>query len=275
MKSAIHILRSASGLQMNSFIVTTEDGKIILIDGGFRDDAAGLLNYLCQITAQDIPHIDAWFLTHPHADHIGAFLEIIEKFPDSLIFDKLYFNFPSEHYLSLDDRHAVELLCEFNAKLPLFADRIALCSGGDRFRIGDTAVTILYTYDFEITENVCNNSSLVFKLELAGKSAIFLGDCGIEAGEKIMRIWGDSGLLKSDICQMAHHGQNGCDRSLYAAILPEICLWCAPEWLWNNDNGKGYDTHIWKTVRVREWMDELGAMVHYVIKDGTQVCEID
>ncbi len=275
MRNAIYMLESVTNIQMNSFIITTEDGKIIAIDGGFREDAVNFLDYLRGITGNDTPHIDAWFLTHPHVDHIGAFLEVIDNHATELTLDKIYANFPSERYLSSDDRSAAELVCEVTERLPRFAERLALCTGGDRFKIGDTAVTVLFTYDFAITENVCNNSSLVFKLELGGKSAIFLGDCGVEAGEKIMRVWGESGLLKSDICQMAHHGQNGCDRSLYAAILPEICLWCAPEWLWNNDNGKGYDTHIWKTVRVREWMDELGARSHYVMKDGTQVCEID
>ena len=84
-----------------------------------------------------------------------------------------------------------------------------------------------------------------------------------------------SGLLKADICQMAHHGQNGCDRAFYEAVSPEICLWCTPLWLWNNDRGKGFNTHIWKTVTVRGWMDEIGVKTNLKICDGTQVLELD
>ena len=74
--------------------------------------------------------------------------------------------------------------------------------------------------------------------------------------------------LKADYVQMAHHGQNGVDKPFYEAVNPTACLWCTPQWLWDNDAGKGFNTHCWKTVTVRGWMDELGVKEHYVMKDG-------
>ena len=59
-------------------------------------------------------------------------------------------------------------------------------------------------------------------------------------------------------------------KTLYADIAPKICLWCTPQWLWDNDAGQGYNTHTWQTVIVRGWMEELGAQRHIVAKDGTQ-----
>ena len=141
--------------------------------------------------------------------------------------------------------------------------------------IGDAKFLFLYSHDFEMNRNVCNNASLVFRMELGGKSVLFTGDCGVEAGQKILRLWKDTGLLHCDICQMAHHGQNGCDRAFYEAVSPTTCLWCTPEWLWNNDNGKGYNTHFWQTVVVRGWMDELGVKDHYVTMNGTQVVALE
>ena len=38
MKNAIRMLTSESGRQMNSFIVTTEEGGLIMIDGGYAFD---------------------------------------------------------------------------------------------------------------------------------------------------------------------------------------------------------------------------------------------
>ena len=52
--------------------------------------------------------------------------------------------------------------------------------------------------------------------------------------------------------QMAHHGQNGVSREFYEYIKPQRCIWATPEWLWNNDGGKGFDTHKFQTVRTRE-----------------------
>ena len=55
------------------------------------------------------------------------------------------------------------------------------------------------------------------------------------------------------------------------AAAPKGCFWATPVWLWNNDAGKGYNTHSWKTVEVRGWMEELGVKTHFINKDGTCV----
>ena len=57
---------------MMSFVITTEDGKIIVIDGGYHDDADKLLRELQTLSGKEKPHVDAWFLTHAHEDHINA-----------------------------------------------------------------------------------------------------------------------------------------------------------------------------------------------------------
>ena len=38
MKNTIHMLDAVTGTQMNSFIITTEGGKVIVIDGGFSQN---------------------------------------------------------------------------------------------------------------------------------------------------------------------------------------------------------------------------------------------
>jgi hypothetical protein len=44
--------------------------------------------------------------------------------------------------------------------------------------------------------------------------------------------------------------------------------------LWDNDDGDGFDTGPWQTVRTREWASELGVTEHFIEKDGTQIFEI-
>ena len=50
MTNAIHMLKSVTNIQMNSFIITTESGKVIAIDGGQRANAAYFLEYLRELT---------------------------------------------------------------------------------------------------------------------------------------------------------------------------------------------------------------------------------
>lgn len=273
-ENSIHMLKSVTGIQMHSFIITTADGKVVAIDGGFRQDADYFLEYLRELTGEEVPHIDAWFLSHAHCDHVDAFFEIMENKRDSLTVDKIYYNFPSIQFFSRGprpDNSAVGTATTFYADLPLFADKICIVSEDDVYQIGEAKFEILYTPDPAILPNICNNSSTVIKMTLGGKTALFLGDCGIEAGDKILEKYKGTDMLRSDVCQMAHHGQNGVTREFYEAVRPEVCFWCAPRWLWDNDAGKGFNTHFWQTVIVRGWMEELGVKENYVIKDGTQV----
>ena len=96
-------------------------------------------------------------------------------------------------------------------------------------------------------------------------------DAGVESGNKLLAKYKGTGVLKADVCQMAHHGQMGVTKEFYAEVAPEICIWCAPKWLWDNDAGKGFNTHCFKTVEVRQWMDEIGTVKKNIVDmDGTQ-----
>ena len=177
---------------------------------------------------------------------------------------------PMNEYLAAEDKSAAETMDLFYRTLPLFADKMRIVSGGDVLDVGAAKFYILYSPDPEFRHNRANNSSIIFRMELGGKSVMFTGDAGIEAGNKVLRLYGDSGLLKCDFCQMAHHGQNGCDRPFYEAVAPEVCLWPTPSWVWSNVNGTG----SLQTLVVRRWMEELGVKQNYVSKDGTQVIEL-
>lgn len=109
---------------------------------------------------------------------------------------------------------------------------------------------------------------------MGGKKTIFLGDAGVEEGQKMLAMYAGTGKLKADYVQMAHHGQNGVERDFYEAVAPTGCFWCTPRWLWENDAGKGYNTHGWKTIIVRGWMEELGVRENYVMMNGVQELDL-
>lgn len=270
-KNSVYMLKSVTNIQMESFVITTADGKVIAIDGGFRQDADYFIEFLRELTGEEVPHIDAWLFSHAHCDHMDAFFEIIENKPGSVTFDKVYYNFPSPQFFARGgDMSASGTAATFYADLPLFADKVNVVTEGDVYEIGDAKFEILYTNDPAFLRDVGNNTTTVFKMTLGGKVVLFLGDCGIEAGNKMLEKYKGTDTLKADVCQMAHHGQNGATREFYEAVRPEVCFWCAPRWLWDNDAGKGFNTHFWKTVEVRGWMEELGVKQNIVLKDGTQ-----
>lgn len=265
----LHMLRNASPVQMQSFIAEEAGGKLLVIDGGTEADAAHLLEYLQKLTGQEVPHVDGWLFTHAHLDHMDAFLKLAEEQPDALCVERIYCCFPSEQYLALeqDPNGGAVTLHRFNRLLGQLGSRVTTVSAGDIYRFGTAQLEILRTVDCSIRENVVNNSSVVSMLHLGQKKILFLGDLGQEGGSSLLA----SGpkRLKADLCQMSHHGQHGVDEQFYRAVAPEACLWCTPDWLWDNDRyGTGFDTDVFDTVRNRRWMEAMGVRIHYVTKDG-------
>jgi len=72
---------------------------------------------------------------------------------------------------------------------------------------------------------------------------------------------------------------------VYAEILPEACLWCCADWLYNEEEVPKYLQDVEKLRRMkrirmygtavtRRWMELLGVKTHYVTKDGTHRIEL-
>lgn len=256
----------SSHIQMMGYVIKTEDDKIIVVDGGTIYDDEYLFSCIQKLSGKERPYVDAWFLTHPHSDHIEAFLKLLPMESQMWDLGKVYYHFPSVQFIEKYEFHESETIRRFYERLPLFADKAVVISQGDRYTVGQASFDILYTANPIFCQNAVNNSSAVIRMELAGQSVLFLGDLGEEAGNDLMQRLKDE--LKSDFCQMAHHGQSGVSEAFYRYVKPSACLWCAPKWLYENDAGQGYNTHNWQTVIVRGWMEKLGVKHHFVEKDG-------
>ncbi len=262
-RNAIHMLKSVTDTICDSFIITTEDGKVIVIDGGHRTETDYFVEYLKAATGQSKPHIDAWFLSHAHDDHCEVFLEVAENRSSEVTFGKVYANFPEASFYDGYDEWGVYVINEFNRLMPLFADKVASLKEGDVFNIGAAKFTVFYTFNSE-WKNV-NEGSTIMRMDLGDTSVMFTGDAGVNAGNYVVEKYASGGLLDCDFCKMAHHGQDGVDRNFYEAVFPEICLWPTPTWVWDNRGGN------LKTLEVRGWIEEMGVKQNYVSMDGSRM----
>lgn len=126
---------------------------------------------------------------------------------------------------------------------------------------------------YQLSSDPINNSSMVYMVDTGEKKILFLGDMGDMGGRYLLKMAGDR--LKADIVQMAHHGQNGVDKEVYKAVAPGLCLWPTPQWLWDNDNGGGYDSGPWRTLETRKWIEDLKIEQNYVLKDGDIILQVE
>ncbi len=263
MQNAIHLLKSVADTIGDGIIITTADGKVIVIDGGYRVETPTFIKYLKKITGSERPHVDAWFLTHAHDDHCEVFLEVVERHADEIAFDKVYANFPEPAFYEGYDEWAVNIIGRYRRLLPGFADKAAELCEGEVIRVGEAKFTVLYT--FNPAWHTCNEGSTIMRMDLGGTSVMFTGDAEENAGNYAVEEYGGSGILRCDYCKMSHHGQGGVDRNFYEAVSPAVCLWPTPTWVYNNTNGN------LRTFETRAWVKELGVKREYKSFEDTQV----
>lgn len=261
-KTKLIQLSDNTSRQMMGYVLKTNTGKIIVIDGGTTGDTDNLV----RILKQNGGKVDLWFLTHAHDDHAGAFTQIanndeikIEKVCASLNEKEWY-----EEYEPARSKFSKTLIETVNSER--FKDKVIAPALNDKMEIDNIKIEILGIRNPEITENPGNEQSVVIKFDTGKTTLLILGDTGEKSSTKLLQKQKEK--LKSDIVQMSHHGQAGATEELYKAISPTICLWPTPEWLWNNDNGGGKGSGTWKTLETRSWMENMGVKKNYIEKDG-------
>ena len=257
--------------QMMSYIIRTKTGELIVVDGGMPGDADHLLEMLEKLGGPK-PKVTAWFLSHCHSDHFMALTELIrtDRLPQV---EKFYFNFPELKWIETYEAvWAHEAKCFFEHIVKV-QDRIVTTRKDQKLTFGPLTVTVLND-PYLCERNPVNNSNVCFRFETKNSSLLFLGDLGKEGSTELLKLQ-PAEMLRAEAVQMAHHGQQGATRELYAVIAPKICFWPTPDWLWNNDRGKGPDSGPWKIRLEQQWMKELNVQTHYIGKDGTVCVDFD
>lgn len=243
------------------YIIRTDDNKVTVIDGGGINNADVLQDYILQLGGT----VNNWIITHPHLDHMGAFVEIIKR--KKIIINKLIHSSINEDLVKTYEEESYINLLEYSKTINKSSIVIVDANLSDTFLLGaGVTMEILGNKNADIIANLINNSSLVFKIESKSKSVLFLGDLGPQGANKILNNKAFKEKLKSQYVQMAHHGQNGVQKSFYEAVEPEYSLWPTPDWLWNNIiiEGKPVSSGYFSITNVKEWMEELNIKRNYV-----------
>jgi hypothetical protein len=248
-------ISSATDTIGNSYLFKTAGGKVIVVDGGFASDAENLRGHIMKAGG----HVDLWFITHPHEDHMEAMATILNDMREITI-GKVIYSRVSDEYLNLESGSADNARRYYRAMDDHVGntDFLDIHSLTQRFDIDDIGIMVLGVANPEYRTNPYNNQSMIIRFWDDSKSVVMLGDAGIECGDKALAAYKE--YLDCDYMQMAHHGQNGCSEEFYKAINFRACLWPTPSWVW-----EPAPEHNWlKTRDTRRWMDEKGITEHHV-----------
>lgn len=192
-------------------VIVTENKQMIVIDGGFGDDAEGILSLLKSNSENEIPHVDLWIITHPHHDHFGALKELAanESLRGKLTVGKVLYMFPME-FCGKDGNPGT--LAKANDQMSAVCGKFAAeyhCPALDEKIVID-GIEIHFLYvpeDCSILNKGGGNAnlcSLIFTVQGKNKKAMITGDAYNRTMQ--MTVWRYHKQLKCDILQMPHHG---------------------------------------------------------------------
>ena len=187
------------------YIIKSENGKIIAIDGGHDEDGLPLYETIKSLSDEEIPTVEAWIITHPHGDHYGALRKICktDELLDSIRIKKLIYHFPKD-FVDAKGKGFSGAINSLDAVGAATDAEHMIPTVDQSMEIDGIKLHFLYTpTDLTILDNP-NQLSLIFTVEGKNKKVMFTGD----AYKRNMQIvtWRYPKSLKCDVLQLPHHG---------------------------------------------------------------------
>ncbi|HHV06806.1 MAG TPA: MBL fold metallo-hydrolase [Firmicutes bacterium] len=186
-------------------ILVLAAGKSMLIDGGNRTDTDLVKEYL---RSQGVEQLDVVIGTHPHADHIGGLVEIINDFP----VDKIYMPRVAHTSKTFED-----LLTNIKNK----GLKVTAAKAGTKIDLGEEITAVFLSPSASSYEEL-NNYSAVLKLTYQNTSFLFTGDAEAEVEKELLA---SDANLSSTVLKVAHHGSDSSSTADFLkAVQPDIAV---------------------------------------------------
>jgi beta-lactamase superfamily II metal-dependent hydrolase len=202
----------------DSFLITSPDGKTMLVDAGLPEVGPQVTAYLTKL---GIDKLDAALNTHPHVDHIGGFATVAkEKEIGQFYMVNLPYPTSSPYknaMAALDAKHVPKQTLE----------------AGDTFQLGsEVRFEVLSPPKGELPDGVktfsapeINDYSMVLKMTYKERSFLFTADIYKHREiELVSSTWKEK--LKSDMMDIPHHGSESTSSSetFLDAVSPQIAI---------------------------------------------------
>ena len=274
----ITMIKGNESGQQISIVIESNDGQLIVVDGGLKTNAPYLSKYIKNKGGK----VAAWLLTHPHEDHVGAISVILDQHkvaghPDFYDIDpgQIYFSFaPYSFYEQYEQAYRLPMIKEVMEDLAAYPaeKKHENSARGTTFSFGNVSVEILNTA-YSIPIDSGNNSSICYMITINGKKLLITGDLPYEAAGKLLEEL-PAEKLKADIVQMAHHGQHGGSFAFYSAVAPKYALWPSSKELWDKrKDAFTEDQETYTIALTKFWTNKLGVEKNFVMADGNWVLE--
>ena len=247
---------SYGSLSGDAMLIRTPNGYNYLIDGGDRrsDWSCGEDRIIPLLDSLGITHLDGVVGTHPHSDHVGGLIAVLEEIPVDKVWDCGWTGDASNTY--------EEFLYTIQSS---GAEYIEGYRGMSLDWDPDLTVEILHPEPSPGTGNM-NNSSIVIRVEFDNVSFLFTGDLETEDGEEDVLGVYSAEELRSDVLKLGHHGSSDATSNAWLdAVQPQ---YAAIEVGSGNSYGHPHSETL-------DRLDSRGIPVFRTDEDGTFVITTD
>lgn len=208
----------------NSFVIQLKNGHFVISDGGLQSDVKYLLDYLESLVPEgEKPIIEAWTITHAHADHCG----VIEAFSGNkelasrIHVQGVYFSEAGESVhgrftaglqdIAVMKRAIAKSFYTTEGKHP----KIYRPQTGQRYYFNDITMDIVHCqeqlppeqYECQDYAGDYNDSSTWYLFTIEGQKILFTGDGDVGSMKVVMDTY-DREFLEVDMMTLPHHGFN-------------------------------------------------------------------
>ncbi len=200
--------------QGDAILVELPNGKNILIDAGTRSNKGvmGDNRVSSFLSSKGISIIDAFIISHPHADHMGGALQVVNHSEIKTIYES-------------NAQSKSQLVAEFERFTDSLRIKKDILYSGEQIQL-DENVRLYVLHPFTFSDSGggnINNHSVVMKLVYGKTSLLLCGDAEEPVENNLVESYGD--FLHSNIIKAGHHGSNtSSSLEFLNAVDPDIAL---------------------------------------------------
>ncbi|MCX8128594.1 MAG: MBL fold metallo-hydrolase [Clostridia bacterium] len=197
-KMLVHTINVGYG---DSILIQTPNGKTMLIDSGRYISQIEKHPVINHLKAVGINRIDTVLSTHPHTDHAGGQVQVLESFDFGKVILPSTVEYPAT--LRICERKGAELV---------------IAKTGTQIGLDpDVTMSIIAPNGTNYYDS--NNKSIVVKMKYGNTGFLFAADAVHQSQKEMISKGYD---LKSDFLKVAHHG-------LWDSMLPEFFQAVSPK----------------------------------------------
>ncbi|MEN8207814.1 MAG: MBL fold metallo-hydrolase [Candidatus Fermentibacteria bacterium] len=183
----------------DAVLLLTPDNRFYLIDGGDRTGtwSCGIDKVLPLLDSLGADSLDGIVGTHPHSDHIGGLIGVLENVPVATVWDSGF-------------EHSTSTYWEYLQAVYDNGSDFITPRRGDLLD-WDENITVECIHPVEPLGSDPNNASIVLRITYENVSFLFTGDLETAGGEDVILTALSQGIIddiSADVLKVGHHGSS-------------------------------------------------------------------